>query len=373
MIQSPNTVKIDLSSLEGNLLAVRRHLDPRIRVMGIVKSDAYGHGLLPISRVLEEKGIDCLGVAYLDEALDLRDNGIRCPVVILCGIRTREEAAEVLSRDLTPVVYDLEAAELLAAECKKRGRRIGIQVKVDTGMARLGVNWEDLGAFLGRLADFPMLDVMGLTSHLSSADESSPAFTDLQIERFSTAVKEGRSMGFNLPLNNLANSAGVMHHKRSHFEMVRPGIMLYGGLPSPDFHDAPILAPVMHFQGKVLQVRDLPSDTPVGYGRTYRTNRAKRVAVLSAGYGDGIPRSLSTRGAVLVRSKRCDILGRICMDLIVCDVSDVEDVAPGDEAIFLGSQGPESITGDEMARWGNTISYEIFCSIGQRHTKEFFT
>lgn len=366
-------VKIDLSSLAGNLLAVRRLVDPRIKVMGVVKSDAYGHGLLPVSRVLEETGIDCLGVAYLDEALELRNNGIRCPVVILCGIRTREEAAEILSRDLTPVIYDLEAAELLAAECRKRGRKIGIQLKVDTGMARLGVNWEEVGDFLRRLADFHMLEVMGLTSHLSSADEPSPAFTDLQIERFSMAVKEGRGMGFSLPLNNLANSAGVMHYRKSHFEMVRPGIMLYGGLPSPDFLNGPTLAPVMHFQGKVLQVRDLPCGTPVGYGRTYCTNCVKKVAVLSAGYGDGVPRSLSAQGAALVRSKRCDILGRICMDLTICDVSDVEDVAPGDEVVFLGCQGREAITGDEMARWGNTISYEIFCSIGQRHAKEYFT
>jgi alanine racemase len=216
-----------------------------------------------------------------------------------------------------------------------------------------------------------VIDIIGLTSHLSSADEPSPEFTELQIVRFNKAVAEGRSMGLRLELNNLANSAGVIRHKKSHLDMVRPGIMLYGGLPSPDFSDAPPLAPVMLFRGQVLQVRDLPCDTPVGYGRTYCTHRDMKVAVLSAGYGDGLPRSLSNRGAVLIRHKRCNLLGRICMNMAVCDVTGLEEVAPGDEAVFLGHQEGETITGDEIARLGNTISYEIFCSIGQRHTREY--
>ncbi|PKN30481.1 MAG: alanine racemase [Deltaproteobacteria bacterium HGW-Deltaproteobacteria-21] len=371
MIESPNRVKIDLSSLVKNLELVKGFLGPETKIMGIVKSDAYGHGLVPVAKVLEAKGIYSLGVAHPEEGVALRKSGIQCPVVILCGIRSRDDAAEALARRLTPVIFDREAVELLSAECMKRGKKIGVHLKVDTGMNRLGVPSEKVAGFMRRLTDFTMLEVRGLTSHLSSADEPNPEFTEMQIERFEKAVNEGLSMGFRLNFNNLANSAGVIRYKRSHFNMVRPGIMLYGGLPSPDFPDPPPLAPVMLFCGKVLQVRDLPSDTPVGYGRTYYTTGAQKVAVLSAGYGDGLPRSLSNKGAVLIRSRRCRLLGTVCMNMAVCDVTGMEGVAVGDEAVFLGTTGGEAITGDDLARWGNTISYEVFCSIGQRHIREY--
>jgi alanine racemase len=238
-------------------------------------------------------------------------------------------------------------------------------------MGRLGISGDRLEGALQRLSRFRTLDTIGLTSHLSSADESSTEFTDLQIERFRTAISTGRAMGFRLPCNDLANSAAVIRHKGSHFEMVRPGIMLYGGLPSPEFRGAPPLKPVMRYAGEVLQVRDMPDCTPVSYGRTCYTEGARRTAILSSGYGDGIPRHLSNLGFVLIRRRRCRILGTVCMNMVVCDVTELRDVVPGDEAVFLGAQGGEVITGDQMAQWANTISYEIFCSIGQRHTKEY--
>jgi alanine racemase len=371
MVDSPNRVRVDLSALGSNLDQARRLVGPETRIMGVVKSDAYGHGLIPVSRKLEEKGIFSLGVAHLEEGLDLRRNGIRCPVVVLCGIRGREEAGAVIREHLTPVLYDLETAALLADECARDKRIIRVQLKVDTGMGRLGIDPGEVGAFLRRMTDFKMLKVEGLTSHLASADEPSREFTTLQIARFKRAIATGRSMGIDLPLNNLANSAGMIRHADSHFDMVRPGIMLYGGLPSPDFAGPPSLKPVMHFKGRVLQVRDLPADAPVSYGRTYYTPGTQKIAVLSAGYGDGIPRSLSNTGKVLVRGERCNILGRVCMNMLMCDATGLAGVDPGEEVIFLGTQADETITGDELAGWGGTISYEIFCSIGQRHLKEY--
>lgn len=371
MIQSPNRVKIDLTSLVRNLQVVRELIGPGVRIMGIVKSDAYGHGLVPVSKMLEAEGVHCLGVAYPEEGVELRRNSIRSPVVVLCGIHSRRDAADVLAMDLTPVLFNHHAAELLSAECAKRGKRVGVYLKVDTGMGRLGVPWDEVGGYLRRVSDLHMLEVIGLTSHLSSADEPSSEFTDLQIERFNKAIVEGRAMGFRLNFNNLANSAGVIRHKKSHFDMVRPGVMLYGGLPSPDLSEGPALSPVMLFRGEVLQVRNLPCDTPVGYGRSYCTQGEVEVAVLSAGYGDGLPRSLSNRGSVLIRGRRCGLLGRVSMNMVVCDVTGLDGVAPGDEAVFLGGQGGEAITGDDLARWGDTISYEIFCSIGQRHIREY--
>jgi alanine racemase len=371
MICSPNRVSVDLSALVDNLNQVRGFLKPGTRIMGVVKSDAYGHGLLPVSKVLERHGVDCLGVAHLEEALDLRKNGIRCPVVILCGIRTREDAKEVIDKDFIPVLFDLEMAGLLEDECAGRGKRAHVQLKVDTGMGRLGIPHSDVGRFVRKICEHKNIYLEGLTSHLSSADEVAKDFTEHQIDIFRRAVESVRAMGVELPLNNLANSAGVMGYEDSHFDLVRPGIMLYGGRPSPELPRPVRLKPVMNFMGRILQVRELPDQTPVSYGRTYYTKGPRKIAIVSAGYGDGIPRSLSNTGKVLAGSRKCDILGRVCMNMMVCDVTGLKGVAAGDEVVFLGTQGDEMITGDDMARWGGTISYEIFCGIGQRHTREY--
>lgn len=371
MARSPNSLTIDLSALRWNLQVVRGFVGPGTKIMAVVKSDAYGHGLLPVARSLEGRGVDALGVAYLWEGVELRGKAVRCPIVILCGIRTREEAEEAVRWNLAPVVHEVEAAELLEAECSRRGRRLGIHLKVDTGMGRLGLAGDRVERAFRKMAGFRMLDTVGLASHLSSADEPSPEYTNLQIERFKAAIECGRAAGLALPCSSLANSAGVIRHRGSHFEMVRPGIMLYGGLPSPDFGEPPPLKPVMHLQGEVLQVRDLPDCTPVSYGRTCHTEGEVRAAVLSAGYGDGIPRKLSNVGSVLIRGKRCRLLGTVCMNMVVCDVTGLPEAAPGDKAVFLGSQGEEVITGDQIARWADTVSYEIFCAVGQRHDKEY--
>jgi alanine racemase len=371
MICSPNSVEVDLSALAVNLDQAKRLVGPETKIMGVVKSDAYGHGLIPVSRTLEQRGVFSLGVAHLEEGLELRRNGIRCPVVVLCGIRGREEAGAVIRENLIPVLHDLGTVTLLADECARQRKRHSIQVKVDTGMGRLGIDPREVGAFLSKVADFKGLKVEGLTSHLSSAEEPSTAFTTHQIAEFRKAVATGRSMGMDLPLNNLANSAGLMRYADSHFGMVRPGIMLYGGLPAPGLEGCADLRPVMRFRGRVLQIRSLPADAPVSYGRTYCTRAPQEVAVLSAGYGDGLPRSLSNAGKVLIRGKRRDILGRVCMNMVMCDVTGLRGIAPGEEVVFLGTQGEDTITGDDLAQWAGTISYEIFCSIGPRHSRAY--
>ena len=371
MVYSPNSIVIDLSALEHNLGQAKKLLAPETRIMGVVKSDAYGHGLIPVSKALESNGVEYLGVAHLYEALELRNNGIRLPIVLFCGVRTENEAREAVEKALTPVVFDLEMAELLAKESVRKGKRIHVQVKVDTGMGRLGIAPSDLGPFMKTMAGFKGLHVEALASHLSSADELESNFTEIQIENFKKAIDIGRSLGFELPLNNLANSAGTIAHKEAHFSLVRPGIMLYGGLPSPDFKRSLLLKPVMNFKGEVIQVRDLPDNTPVSYGRTYYTRGTQKIAVLSAGYGDGLPRNMSNKGKVLIQGKKVDIVGTVCMNMTMCDVSGLKDVTPGSEVVFLGTQGEETITGDDVARWTQTISYEIFCSIGVGNRKEY--
>ncbi len=371
MIRSPNKVSIDLSALARNLHQIRTLVSEDTRIMGVVKTDAYGHGMLEVARSLEENGVDCLGTAYLHEALDLRKGGVRLPIVILCGIRTREEAHEVLEKGLIPVLYDLAVVETLYQESAKPGKMARIYLKVDTGMGRLGIPHNDIGPFLQQIAPLRKLHIEGLSSHLSTADEPEGRFSEDQAEKFEKAISIGRSMGLDLPLNNMANSAGIMCHEKTHFNMVRPGIMLYGGLPSPDFINPRPLTPVMHFKAQVLQVRELPGETPISYGRTYYTEGPCRIAVVSAGYGDGLSRNLSNRGKVLIKGKKAAIVGAVCMNLTVCDITGIKEVQPGDEVVFLGSQGGESITGDDIARNAGTISYEVFCSIGRKNIREY--
>ncbi|MBW2031539.1 MAG: alanine racemase [Deltaproteobacteria bacterium] len=371
MTNSQNTVIIDLRALVHNFRQVKGLLDKRAKIMGIVKSDAYGHGLLPVSETLQGEGIDALGVSYIHEALRLRRGGIRVPIVVLCGIKGADEAREAADHDLTPVIYDLESAGILHREGERVGKRVKVHIKVDTGMGRLGVLDKDLPSFLERLCRLRTLRTEALMSHLSSADEPERDFTLHQIRRFKEAVEVGRAMGFDLPLNNLANSAGIMSYPDSHFDMVRPGIMLYGGLPSPDFSTRVELRPVMSFKGYVLQVRDVPDQTPIGYSRAYRTKGQRKIAILSAGYGDGLPRGMSNRGQVLIGEKRVNIIGNVCMNMVMCDITGDDQIGSQSEAVFLGSQGNETVTGDQMAKWARTISYEIFCSIGQRNAREY--
>lgn len=371
MIERPNRLTIDLSALVHNLNQVRSLTGDGVRVMGIVKSDAYGHGLLPVARALEKNGVDALGVAHLHEALLLRDDGIRLPVVILSGIQTREEIRETVARDLTPVLFDLETAESLAREGLEQGKRTRIHLKLDSGMGRLGIGPDDVAPFLRKILTLKGVKIEALLSHLSCADVPEDDFTTVQVGIFRTAVAGARSLGLDPPLNNLANSAAVMDRRNALFSMVRAGIMLYGGLPRPGFRSPVPLKPAMRLKTRILQVREMPAGTPISYGRTYYTEGPRRIAILSAGYGDGLPRRLSNRGKVLIRGRRAPIVGRICMNLTVCDVTNVGHVEKGEEAVLLGPQGKDVITGDDLARWADTISYEVFCSIGHHNPKEY--
>jgi len=371
MLHTPNAVRIDLSSLAFNLGQVKKLIRPGIKIMGIVKSDAYGHGLAEVSAALESNGVYSLGAAFLHEALELRQKGIRVPLVILCGIKSIEEAEAVIEGNLTPVVFDLPSAAMLAGAAVKRSKTAGILVKIDTGMGRLGTPHQQAVTFIKEIMRLPGLKIEGLMSHLSSADEEDSAFTDSQIRNFRDAVDAARATGIELRLNTLANSAGIMAHKDSCFDMVRPGIMLYGGLPSPGFKAPFRLKPVMSLTGKIIQIREVPDGTPLSYGRRYYTEGNKIIAVVSAGYGDGVPRALTNKGKVIIRGKKADIVGSVCMNLTLCDITAIKDAAPGDDAVFLGSHGHEAITGDDIALLNDTISYEIFLSIGKGVKKEY--
>jgi alanine racemase len=365
MDRLPNRVVIDLPALRHNLAQIRSLIPSGTGITAVVKADAYGHGMVDAARTLEAAGAERLAVAHLAEGVRLRGSGVRCPIVVLCGILTREEAEAVVLHDLIPVLPEPAAARVLSEESRRRGRRARVQLKIDTGMGRLGVPRERTAAFVEEVLKQEGLMPEGLLSHLSSADEPDRRYTEAQIRTFRTALDAAREQGMGVEASSLANSAGTLRYPESHLGMVRPGILLYGGSPSPELHPSIPLEPAMHLKATVLQVRDFPEGAAVSYGRTYETAGPERIAVLSAGYSDGLPRSLSNRGQVLLGGERAPIRGRICMNLTMVDVSRLPDVRPGDEAVFLGRQGEAVLTGDDVAAACGTISYEIYCTVGR--------
>ncbi len=371
MNTSPNKVTIDLSALRHNLLRVRELVGKMTRIMGIVKSDAYGHGLIPVAKELDKLHIDALGLDYLSEAIKLRAEGVTTPVVILLGISTPHDARQVVDHNLSPVIFDLDSARMLSEEGKKSGRPVSAYLKVDTGMGRLGIGFKETGAFLKQLITMGGIKVEGLLSHLSAADEEDPLFTQTQINNFREAISAGRGLGLELSMNNLANSAGIMRYRDTHFDLVRPGIMLYGALPCPDFANHPPLRHLMTFCSSVLQVREVRRGAPISYGRTFYTDGARRIAIISAGYSDGLSRTMSNRGKVLIHGQKARVIGRICMNLTVADVTTIKGVKKGARACFLGGNNGNTITADDVARWSDTISYEVLCSIGSRNRREY--
>ena len=371
MNSSPNTVRVNLSALQHNLFTVRQFIGKHTRIMGMVKSDGYGHGLVQVARELEKLQIESLGVDYISEAIKLRAEGIKIPVVVLLGISTSEEAQKIVDYSLTPVVFNVDSVRLLSEEGKKTGRSISMYVKIDTGMGRLGIDFKEIGPFLEQLLSVKRITIQGLFSHLSSADQEDTRFTRSQIKHFKEAISVGRRLGLELTMNNLANSAGIIGYKEAHFDLVRPGIMLYGGLPCPEFTNPPALEHLMTFCSSVLQVREVRGGTPISYGRTFYTDGAKKIAIISAGYGDGLSRAMSNTGQVLIHGQKARIIGRLCMNLTIADVTSIKEIQKGDKVVFLGEDKGNRITAEDMARWANTISYEIFCSLGSRNTREY--
>lgn len=337
--------EIDLDALSHNLRVVRDHAGGA-RVFGVIKADGYGHGLTQVARELVASGADGLAVALVEEGLALRAAGVAAPILVLNGLYGDGHDA-VVEAGLTPCVYDDADAAAFAA------RGVGVHVKVDTGMTRLGVR--DLDAFLGR---HPRLRIEGLMTHLADA-ERDPAATDAQLDAFDAAIARVRAQG-HAPMRHAANSAGALLRPRSRYDLVRAGVALYGVRPTPDaLLD---LRPVMRLIAPVARVAEIPPGTAVGYGRTWTSRRPSRIATIALGYGDGYLRALSNVGHAVVGGVRCPLAGRVSMDLIGVDVTDAPSVARGDEAVLIG---PE-LRAEEVAEAAGTIAYEVLSGVSPR-------
>jgi alanine racemase len=344
----------------GHNLAVIRSAAPGRKVLAVVKADAYGHGVVPVARRLQADGVDGFGVALAEEGIELREAGIDRAILVLNGINGGAHR-DIVAAGLTPVLYEI--AEARAFEAVAGGRPVDVHLKVDTGMGRLGVPMRELSAFLRELRRFRSIRIAGLMTHLSTAD-SDRAYVAGQVAAFKRAEGLVRRFGHEPAVLHAANSAAVFRHPETHFDWVRPGIALYG-YPGSSTIEAP-LRRAMRWRTEVLQLRTLQPGESTGYGRSFRATKPTPVATLPLGYGDGLLRSASNRGQVLIHGVRCPIVGNISMDLTTVDVSDVPSVAIGDEALLLGEQGGTVLDARDLATAAATIPYEVLTNISRR-------
>jgi alanine racemase len=368
--------EIDLDAVTCNLGVVRR-LTRNRPVIAVVKADAYGHGAIQVSRRLGEEGVSHLAVAFVEEGIKLREAGISTPIIVLFD---RQDAALFFEYNLIPVLHDLRFAERLSKEGRRRGRVLGVHVKIDTGMGRLGFNCRDISRQINSVSKLGFVAVRGMMSHFSDSDVADKSFAQVQMDKF-FEVKEKLLKAMKRPgdlLCHMANSAATMTLKEAHLDAVRPGIMLYGQSPlggsgGGKRKAAFDLMPAMKVKTEVLAMRRLQKGTPVSYGRTFTTKRESLIAVLPVGYADGFSRAFSNNADVLIRGVRAPVVGRVCMDLTMVDVTDIEGVKEGDEVVLFGRQGRGEITARELADRAATIPYEILTSIGVRSRRFYIS
>jgi len=333
----------------------------------VVKSDAYGHGMIPVARTLEAEGVDYLGIFEMQEGLELRNAGVRVPILIMMGIMP-EEVSAVIRNKLTVAVFGKEVAESLSEKSLQQGTVTPVHVKVDTGMTRLGVPLSDLDPFLRALSPLKGLRLEGIFSHFAISDQPHHPCTAQQVSAFVRAVEISRHLGVCTEAVHVSNSGALLEQRGLDLSMVRPGILLYGSLPGESWAPGSF-APAMTFRSKVIQVRKVPPCASISYGCTYRTRSTATIATIPVGYDDGYSRLLSNKGEALLHGKRVPVVGRVCMNLTMLDVTSVEGVAVGDEVVILGAQGSERITAEEIAQKMGTISYEVYCSIGKSNRR----
>ena len=365
VMHRPTWVEIDLNALRHNLFAIKKWVGPQIKILGIVKADAYGHGDYEVSRVLLNNGVEMLGIAILEEGIQLRDKGIKAPLLILGGI-FEEQIDTVIQYGLTPTVYDLKLADVLSKRANYFNKIMKVHVYVDTGMGSIGVKYDKAVEFVKFVKNMKNLLIEGIYTHCSSSDEKDSAFTNLQIKRFRDVLDALDTIKVCIPLRHMANSGAILDYPEAYFNMVRPGLSLYGLYPSEDVSRDIGIKPVMSFKTRIIHIKNMESGDVIGYGRTYRITKPTRVATLPLGYDDGYNRLFSNQGEVIIRGKKASIVGRVCMDQCFVDVTHIKDVSVGDEVVLYGSQAQESIPIESIAKQLNTIPYEVTCSISKR-------
>lgn len=363
----PTWAEIDLGAIAHNVREFRRHIPSQTRLMAIVKADGYGHGAVEVAREAVSAGISFLAVGMVEEAAELRESGIDAPILIL-GFTPKEYAPYLCEYNLTPSVFTPEEAAAFSQAAVRAGRILDVHVKVDTGMGRVGCfPCETADDFIMDAANLPGLRIAGIYTHFASADHRDKTFARYQLERYLSLVRRLERQGLQIPLKHAANSAAAIDLPEARLDMVRIGISLYGLYPSDEVNREDIrLRPAMSLRSKIIFVKDVPAGTGISYGWTYVAEEPDRIATLPLGYGDGYRRMLSNRGQVLVRGRRVPVVGRVCMDQTMISVRALDGVSAGEEAVLFGRQGDAMLHVDEVARWLETINYEVITSVSRR-------
>ncbi len=374
--QPPHLIwaEIDLASIAHNVRALRGVTDSNARLLVAVKANAYGHGAERVARTALQSGATDLGVARIEEGLALRQAGIEAPILIF-GYTHGDVTPQLLANDLIPTVHSLENALDMATGAQAQGRELPVHLKVDTGMGRLGIPCSDgdAGALdrvaetIERIAQLKGLRLQGLYTHFATADHADKAYAYRQFRLYTGLLDRLVASGLDVGLRHAANSGAIMEMPEAHLDMVRAGISLYGLYPSGEVDRTRIdLEPALSLKSRVVHIKQVPADTCISYGCTYRTSSAATIATVPAGYADGYSRGLSNRGTMLVGGRRVPIVGRVCMDLTMIDVSGVPNVAVGDEVVLIGRQGGAVLSADEVAGTLGTINYEVVSALTGR-------
>lgn len=357
---------IDVAAAAQNLVHIKQKVNGA-KIMAVVKADAYGHGAMEMAKVFSQHGADAFAVAEPEEGIALRKAGIKQPILLLSGV-LEEAVEEVLQWQLTPAVFSHEIAKKISYFAAKSGVDTPIHIKIDTGMHRVGFLTDDAGVKeVVEISKMPNIKLEGIFTHFASADEKDKAFTIIQKNRFLWFISQLKKEGVFIPVKHCANSAGILDFDDLYFDMCRAGIILYGIYPSAEVEKKQLeLQPVMSWVSKVSHIKTLKEGEPVGYGRTYFTTKISRIATVPVGYGDGFLRSFGKNGRVLLRGSFAPIVGRICMDQFMIDITDIPLASVGDEVVLLGRQKDQVLPIEELAQRADTIPYEVLCCVGKR-------
>ncbi|WP_009632662.1 alanine racemase [Synechocystis sp. PCC 7509] len=362
-------VEIDLSAIKHNIKELKSLLAPQTALMAVVKADAYGHGAVTVAKTVIEAGAEWLGVATVPEGIELRSSGIKAPILILGATYTVEQIEAVSYWKLQPTLGSLEAAKLYSQTLKEI---LPVHIKLDTGMSRLGLSWQQAVEFVELVHDLPNLQIASIYSHLATAESCDRTVMNLQQQRFETAIAQLAAINLPPPCLHLANSAATLTDSSLHYDLVRVGLAVYGLYPATQLQTAVNLKPVLQVKARVTQVKTIEPQTGVSYGYKFISDRTTLIAVVGIGYADGVPRNLSNQMMVIIRGKKIPQIGAITMDQLMLDVSAIPNLQPGEIVTLLGIDGSENISADDWAKQLNTISWEILCGFTRRLPRIFF-
>ena len=366
--------EINITNLDYNIKQIKDKVGPGKKITGIIKADAYGHGAIKVATVLRANGIESFGVATLSEAVRLRKSGFILEEIIVLGLTPDPYIDTIIEYRLTPVVCDYENAEAISRAAAKANIIINGYLAIDTGMGRIGYDTDNSSSIddIRMIMNLPNFRIAGLFSHFAAADSLDKTYTTVQEQRFMVFYKKLLNAGIPIPCRTLANSAAIMEVASSHYEMVRPGIIMYGCYPSAEVDRSQIdLRPVMSIKANIVQLKKVPAGNSISYGRKFTTRQDSLIATIPIGYSDGLPRPYSTKGKVIVNGVFAPIAGTICMDQCMIDVTHVPYPRLSDEVTIMGKDGIYEISAEDIAKATNTINYEVLCAFGQRLPKVY--